>query len=198
VRFLERFLRNFVSFKDSYARSLKPNRCRNVVFVTIWIFCPPSLQINLQPWALTSWPPKLTISCACFVDNLCQLASNLFIRFHKYWQTRSIARPLCDSRASCQYITFASSVTEERTWQVEKNYASACQSGSWRRQKSPSAFSSISSPSQLYVSFMIFVTYFSSIVVISSLSCVDNDAGMHGKSLQQRPVCSVTMTSNVT
>jgi len=31
----------------------------------------------LWPWPLTSWPPKLNISCHCRTDHICQFASKL-------------------------------------------------------------------------------------------------------------------------
>ena len=38
---------------------------------------PPAVQIYglVWPWPLTSWSPKLTVSCRCHVTDVCQLAS---------------------------------------------------------------------------------------------------------------------------
>jgi len=38
-----------------------------------------------------------------------------YLSYNNYWQTRSIARPLCDSRATCWNIVFTTLVTDERT-----------------------------------------------------------------------------------
>ena len=46
----------------------------------------------MWPWPLTSWPPKLTVSCPCLVDHLCQLASKLVHSFSKYHVHKSSNR----------------------------------------------------------------------------------------------------------
>jgi len=38
----------------------------------------------LWPWPLTSWPPKLTVSCPCPVDHLCQIAAKPVHSFIRY------------------------------------------------------------------------------------------------------------------
>ena len=38
----------------------------------------------MWPWTLTSWTPKLNVSCPCPVDHVCQFASKLVHSFSKY------------------------------------------------------------------------------------------------------------------
>ena len=75
---------------------------------------PPNLFDLIWPWPLTSWPPKLTVSCLALWTTCTNWHQNQFIRF--------------------QNIICTSLVTDELTTQ-EHNYSSAGQSGIAEVQK---------------------------------------------------------------
>jgi len=75
----------------------------------------------MWPWSLTSWPPKLKVSCPGPADHLCQFASKSDHWFSKYYRHKSGSR-----RTNGETDRRTDGRTNERTsWE---HNASACQS----------------------------------------------------------------------
>ena len=64
---------NWAIIRHSLELTRKPNRRKKIENDAF-----KSFKSNfglLWPWPLTSWPPKLNISCPCSIEHLCQFAS---------------------------------------------------------------------------------------------------------------------------